>query len=150
MQTTGPGERMDVEGMRGTDAKASTQRRFRAAGGSLIPTADGRTNDTYTVELVAGQRLTLTLSCDSPAAGPVAPCQPTPEQPLQLRLAWTPELGCSAGRRGRAAGRRRRGRGRLRLHEGTEGEARPSLALPGFQDELIAAVADAPRTLSWC
>jgi beta-glucosidase len=93
MQTTGPGERMDVEGMRGTDAKASTQRRFRAAGGSLIPTADGRTNDTYTVELVAGQRLTLTLSCDSPAAGPVAPCQPTPEQPLQLRLAWTPELG---------------------------------------------------------
>jgi beta-glucosidase len=135
---------MDVEGVPGTEAEASTQRRFGAAGGSLIPTSDGRTNDTYTVELAAGQPVTLTLSCDSPAAGPVAACQPSADQPLQLRLNWTtPErrqqLVDEAARAAADAGTAVV----FGFNEGTEGEDRASLALPGFQDDVIAAVAAA-------
>ncbi|CCH89706.1 Glycoside hydrolase family 3 domain protein [Modestobacter italicus] len=144
VQTTGPGVRMDVEGVPGTDAEASTQRRFGAAGGSLIPTADGRTNDSYTVDLAAGQQVTLTLSCDSAQAGPVAACAPTAEAPLALRLAWTtPEL-----RAERVAEAARTAADAdtavvFAYNEGTEGEDRPSLGLPGFQDDVIAAVAAA-------
>jgi beta-glucosidase len=149
VQTTGPGVRMDVEGVPGADAEASTQGRFGAAGGSLIPTADGRTNDSYTVELAADQQVTLTLSCDSPQAGPVAACQPTAEQPLGLRLAWTtPEL--RAARIAEAAETAAAAETAVvfAYNEGTEGEDRPSLALPGHQDELIAAVAAAnPHTV---
>ncbi|WP_138758287.1 glycoside hydrolase family 3 C-terminal domain-containing protein [Modestobacter altitudinis] len=149
VQTTGPGVRMDVEGVPGTDGEASTQRRFGAAGGSLIPTADGRTNDTYTVDLAAGQQVTLTLSCDSAQAGPVAACQPTVEQPLALRLAWTtPELRAQRIAEAAAAAAAARTAVVFAYNEGTEGEDRPSLGLPGFQDEVIAAVAAAnPHTV---
>ncbi|NDI50523.1 beta-glucosidase family protein [Goekera deserti] len=144
VQTTGPGARLDVEGAPGTGAEASTVSRFGAAGGSLIATADGRTNDSHTVELAAGEQVTLTLSCDTPVADGSAACSPSVEQPLQLRLAWTtPELRAERLAEAARAAADARVAVVFAYNEGTEGEDRSSLSLPGYQDELVAAVAQA-------
>jgi len=145
VQTTGPGVRLDAEGVPGTDPEASTVSRFGAAGGSLIATADGRTNDTYVVELAAGQPITLTLRCNTTAgvAGTAA-CNPSAEQPLELRLAWTtPELRAQRVAEAAQAAADADVAVVFGYNEGTEGEDRTTLSLPGFQDDVIAAVAAA-------
>ncbi|WP_222195471.1 beta-glucosidase family protein [Modestobacter italicus] len=134
LQTTGPGAQVTV----GEEQVASTQNRFGALGGSLIPTSDGYLNDSWTVDLAAGEQVAFTVSGTGTAAAPV-----------QLRLHWTtPQLRQQRIDEAVAAARGAHTAVVFGYNEGTEGEDRASLALPGFQDEVIAAVAAAnPRTV---
>ena len=140
LQTNAGGARLVVDGA----TVASTQSQFGAAGGSLIPTGDGLTNDTYTVELQAGQRVTVQVTNAPTRAG-----QPTPTDPMRVRLAWTtPELRAQALDEAVRAAAGAEVAVVFGYNEGTEGEDRPSLGLPGFQDEVISAVAAAnPNTV---
>ncbi|MGY2081640.1 beta-glucosidase [Modestobacter sp. SYSU DS0657] len=134
LQTTGPGAEVTM----GEEQLASTQNRFGALGGSLIPTADGFINDSWTVDLAAGEQVAVTVSGTA-----------TADAPVQLRLHWTtPQLRQQRIDEAVAAARDAHTAVVFGYNEGTEGEDRESLALPGFQDEVIAAVAAAnPRTV---
>jgi beta-glucosidase len=134
LQTTGPGAEVTL----GEEQVASTQNRFGALGGSLIPTADGFINDSWTVELAAGEQVAFTVSGTG-----------TVEAPVQLRLHWTtPQLRQQRIDEAVSAAEAAHTAVVFGYNEGTEGEDRASLALPGFQDEVIAAVAAAnPRTV---
>jgi len=117
-------------------------------GSSLIPTADGLSNSGGMVRLEAGVPHPISLTATSGGrSGAGADEEET--EPFQLRMAWiTPEareaaLDEAARRAGDASAVV------LFAHqEGTEGSDRPSLSLPGVQDELITRVSAAnPRTV---
>ena len=117
-------------------------------GGSLLPTLDGLGNSGGTVRLEAGVPHEIFVTATSnlrPDAGGAVP----EGAPLQLRLAWiTPERR-EADLEEAATAAPEAGAVVLFAHqEGTEGADRPSLSLPGAQDQLIARVAAAnPRTV---
>ncbi|MBK8461302.1 MAG: glycoside hydrolase family 3 C-terminal domain-containing protein [Micropruina sp.] len=135
LQTTGSGGQLLLSTATGP-VVASTQSRFGAAGGSLIPASDGRTNDTYLVTLAAGQEITLVVI---PAAG----------QSVPMRLQWvTPELRAQRIAEAAQAAANAEVAIVFGYNEGTEGEDRASLSLPGHQNDVIAAVAAAnPNTV---
>lgn len=135
LQTTGAGGQLRLDTTTGT-VVASTQSRFGAAGGSLIPAADGRTNDTYLVALDAGEEITLVVV-------------PASNQTVPMRLSWvTPELRAQRIAEAAAAAADADTAIVFGYNEGTEGEDRPSLNLPGHQNDVIAAVAAAnPNTI---
>jgi len=117
-------------------------------GSSLIPTTDGLSNSGGVVHLVAGVPHQISLTATSGRRGGMEGGGEESE-PFQLRLTWlTPEareaaLDEAVRRAGDASAVV------LFAHqEGTEGSDRPSLSLPGVQDEIIARVAAAnPRTV---
>jgi beta-glucosidase len=117
-------------------------------GSSLIPTADGLSNSGGILHLEAGVRHEISLSA-TPGGRGGAGADEEEAEPFQLRMAWiTPEareaaLDEAVRRAGDASAVV------LFAHqEGTEGSDRPSLSLPGVQDELITRVAAAnPRTV---
>ncbi|WP_432537000.1 glycoside hydrolase family 3 C-terminal domain-containing protein [Kineococcus arenarius] len=133
LQTTGAGARVSVDG----EEVLSTRSQFGAAGGSLIATADGWTNDTHYVELEAGTTHELTVTGE---AG---------DESLQARLHWvTPSARERTVQEAADAARSAETAVVFAYDEGTEGVDRSSLSLPGTQDELIAAVAAAnPNTV---
>lgn len=110
-------------------------------GGSLIPTADGLTNNSATVHLTAGAHdIELRIG-----AGGWRPPYP-PTGPIELRLAWvTPEWRQAKIDEAVEAASSARAVVVFAYVEGTEFEDRASLSLPGNQDELIEAVASANR-----
>jgi beta-glucosidase len=109
-------------------------------GASLLPTADGLVNATASVRLEAGVPHSITVSTSPPAF--VFPGA----TPLEIRLAWvTPERRDAFLQEAVEAARAARTAVVLGYDEGTEGSDRTSLGLPGTQDDLIAAVADANR-----
>jgi beta-glucosidase len=109
-------------------------------GGSLIPTADGLRNSSTRVRLAAGGHA-FELKVGAGGFGP-GPYPPT--GPIQLRLAWvTPERRRASIDEAVKAARGASAAVVFAHNEGTEGRDRASLALPGDQDALIEAVADA-------
>jgi beta-glucosidase len=104
---------------------------------SLIRTADGLTNAGTVLHLEAGQPHAISITGN---AG---------DTPLSIRLAWiTPELRQARIDEAVAVARSSHTAVVFAYNEGSEGVDRTSLALPGPQDELIAAVAAAnPRTI---
>lgn len=107
-------------------------------GAGLLPTADGLGNAVARLHLDAGatHRVTVTAEVHS-------------RVPLRLRLAWiTPDLRERRIAEAAAAARAADVAVVFAFDEAGEGRDRPSLALPGAQDRLIAAVAAAnPRTV---
>jgi beta-glucosidase len=117
-------------------------------GGSLLPTVDGMGNSGGSVYLEAGVAHEITLTGTSSA--PSDPEEGTAQaEPFQLRLAWiTPQLREADLEEAARAAREADAVVLFAHQEGTEGSDRPSLSLPGVQDELIARVAAAnPRTV---
>jgi len=112
---------------------------------SLLPTADGLENATATVRLEAGVPRTVLISV---GGGPPSMLGAGTTS-LQVRLAWvTPERRAAFRQEAAAAARSARAVVVIGYDEGTEGADRPSLALPGAQDELIGAVVEAnPRAV---
>jgi beta-glucosidase len=109
-------------------------------GGSLIPTRDGLTNNGATVHLTAGAHA-FTLTIGASGWGP--PPYP-PSGPIELRLAWvTPAWRQAKLDEAVAVASSANAVIMFGYVEGTEFEDRASLALPGGQDELIAAVTSA-------
>ncbi|HEY7484097.1 MAG TPA: glycoside hydrolase family 3 C-terminal domain-containing protein [Streptosporangiaceae bacterium] len=106
-------------------------------GASLIPTADGLTNNPATVHLTAGSH-SLAVQAAAPAT-----------TSMRLRLAWvTPRSVRDDIAAAAAAAKSAKTAVVFAYDEGTEGTDRPSLALPGHQDALITAVTKAnPRTV---
>ena len=106
-------------------------------GGSLIPTADGLTNNSATMHLMAGAHaITLTVG-----AGGFGPPPYSPTGPIQLRFAWvTPPQRQANLDEAVAAAHSAKAVVVFGYVEGTEGADRTSLALPGNQNALISAV----------
>jgi beta-glucosidase len=112
---------------------------------SLLPTADGLTNATARLTLTAGERHAIKLTVRSGGFGPFA--GPS-DRPVEVRFAWvTPDHRQESIDRAAKAARASHAAVIFVYDEGTEGRDRGSLALPGTQDALVAAVAAAnPRT----
>jgi beta-glucosidase len=109
-------------------------------GGSVIRTADGLRNSSARLSLTAGAHA-FELKVGAGGFGP-GPYPPT--GPIQLRFAWvTPEGRQAKIDEAVSAARTARAAVVFGYNEGTEGRDRPSLALPGDQDALVGAVADA-------
>lgn len=109
-------------------------------GGSLIPTSDGLRNNRTRLSLTAGSH-TIELKIGAGGFGP-GPYRPT--GPIELRLAWvTPERRQASRDEAVDLARGASAAVVFAYNEGTEGRDRASLALPGDQDALIEAVADA-------
>jgi len=106
-------------------------------GGPLIPTTDGLTNNSSLVSLTAGEHTITVTGVRSTT------------EPLQIRLAWiTPEYRQETFDAAVTAAAEARAVIVFGYNEGSEGVDRPSLALPGKQDELIQAVTGAnPRSI---
>jgi beta-glucosidase len=116
--------------------------------GSLIPTMDDLGNTGATLHLEAGVPHDLSLTASSSVR--VEPGGVNTEgDPLQIRLAWITPEGREASVEEAAGAAREATVVVLFAHqEGTEGADRPSLSLPGVQDDLIARVAQAnPNTV---
>lgn len=107
-------------------------------GGSLIPTAEGLANGSAQVELEAGEVHEIRVDGDA-----------NNDSPLQIRFAWvTPEWRQAKLDEAVAAAGAARAVVVFGYNEGTEGSDRPSIALPGAQDELIQLVTSAnPRSI---
>jgi len=115
---------------------ASTGGFFSSA--SLIPTVDGLDNASATVYLEAGAAHEIAFNVGPGFFGPPS------TQPLQVRLAWvTPEQREANVAEAVEAARSARAAVVFAYVEGTEGVDRPDLSLPGNQNELIEAVAEA-------
>lgn len=107
---------------------------------SLIPTADGLSSATATLELEAGQPHDIKLTAKGGGAGFLGPVS----GPLQVRLAWvTPERRRAFLAEAVEAARTASAVAVFAYDEGTEGRDRPSLAFAGPQSALVAAVAAA-------
>jgi beta-glucosidase len=106
-------------------------------GGPLIPTADGLTNYSAKVTLSAGTHTIQVTGVRSTT------------EPLKIRLAWvTPEWRQAKLDEALAAAEDARAVVVFGYNEGSEGVDRPSIALPGAQDELIGMVTAAnPRAI---
>lgn len=119
---------------------------FFGGNDSLLPTREGLKNGTVVVTLSAGVAHKLLVTAE---AGGGPPGMPAPKENLELRLAWvTPQLRAQRLAEAVAAAKRAKTAVVCAYDEGTEGKDRESLALPGDQDALIAAVAAAnPRTI---
>lgn len=120
--------------------------RFFGGNDSLLPTANGLKNGTLALNFKAGETHKLTIKAGS--GGPF-PGIPAPPGNLEVRLAWvTPEGRAQKLAEAVAAAKRAKTVVVFAYDEGTEGSDRTSLALPGDQDALIAAVAAAnPSTV---
>ncbi len=110
---------------------------------SLLPTAAGLENATATVHLEAGVPRSITVSTGTPN---FAALMMGGGGPLQVRLAWvTPERRAAFRQDAVDAARAASTAVVIGYDEGTEGRDRPSLALPGTQNDLIDAVVRANR-----
>lgn len=99
---------------------------------SLIPTADDYSNASLAIDLEAGEAYRLAI--DANAA----------DEPMDLRLAWlTPSQRATHIAKAVSAARDSDAVIVFGYIEGTEASDRAALGLPGYQDELIAAVAAA-------
>jgi beta-glucosidase len=110
-------------------------------GAALLQTADGLSNAGTPIHLEAGMPTPISITAGGAGrGGPV---------PVQVRLAWvTPEIEKARIDEAVAAAKAARVAVVFVYDEGTEGRDRGSLALPGIQDKLVAAVAAAnPRTV---
>ena len=112
---------------------------------SLMPTADSLQNATAALSLTAGEPHAIKLTA---RGGGRNPFFGRGNQPIEVRLAWvTPERRQQYVDQAVTAVREAHAAIVFVYDEGTEGRDRPSLALPGTQDGLVAAVAAAnPRT----
>lgn len=139
LQTRGGGAILSLDGKQ----VLSTAGFFGNA--SLLPTADGLTNATALLRLTAGEPHAIRLTVRSGGFGPFAGRS---ERRVEVRFAWvTPERRQESIDLAAAAARAAHAAVVFVYDEGTEGRDRPSLALPGTQDALVAAVAAAnPRT----
>jgi beta-glucosidase len=110
---------------------------------SLLATADGLQNATTTVQMEAGVPRSISVTTRGPRFAFTMGGGGTP---MQLRLAWvTPARRAAFIEEAVTAARSARAAVVIGYDEGTEGRDRPSLALPGAQDELIAAVGEVNR-----
>lgn len=101
------------------------------ADAELLPTADGLRNSSTVLALEAGQRYRLKVEAWT-----------GDRQPLQVRLRWLPPSAVDAVIGAAVAAADGAERILVFAHqEGTETRDRSSLALPGLQDEVIAALA---------
>jgi beta-glucosidase len=139
LQTRGGGAALTLDGTQAV----STAGFFGNA--SLLPTADSLINATAMLTLTAGEPHPITLTVRSRGFGPFAGSS---SQPVEVRFAWvTPERRQAYIDEAVTAARAAHAAVVFVYDEGTEGRDRPSLALPGTQDALVAAVAAAnPRT----
>ncbi|MFN2195125.1 MAG: glycoside hydrolase family 3 C-terminal domain-containing protein [Anaerolineales bacterium] len=103
----------------------------------MIPTADGLANNSARVTLDTGEHSIVVTGVRSTS------------DPLQIRLAWvTPEWRQAKFDEAVAASAAARAVVVFGYNEGSEGVDRPSIALPGAQNELIQAVVAAnPRSV---
>ena len=108
---------------------------------ALLPTADGLSNASTPIHLEAG--VPMPISITAGGAGRGGP------MPVEVRLAWvTPDIEKARIDEAVAAAKAARVAVVFVYDEGSEGRDRASLALPGIQDKLVAAVAAAnPRTV---
>jgi beta-glucosidase len=122
--------------------------RLLATGGffgnaSLIATADGLENATAMVRLESGVPREITIATGNPN---FAALMMGGGAPFEIRLAWvTPERRATFLQAAVDAAREARTAVVIGYDEGTEGRDRPSLALPGSQNQLIEAVTGANR-----
>jgi beta-glucosidase len=139
LQTSGGRGSIQFETAAG--AAPPTGRGGRGGGGgaaSLLPTAGGLTNAVVMQPFEAGQSRTFTLTATAGASSP-----------MEIRLAWIPP-GWRTKKIAEAADAARKARTAIvfAYDEGSEGRDRPSISLPGEQDQLIEAIAAAnPRTV---
>jgi beta-glucosidase len=134
LQSTGGGGSLSLDG----DRVLATGGFFGNA--SLIPSADGLSNATVTLSLVAGQahQITVTFGGGGRGGGPFAGSR---DQPRRIRLAWvTPERRQAFVDEAVHAAQSARAAVIFAYDEGTEGRDRSSLALGQTQDDLIEAV----------
>ena len=126
---------------RGGAPQAAAGAGTRGAGAALLQTADGFSNSSTAIHLEAGVPTPISLTAGGGGRGGAAP--------VQVRLAWvTPDLEKARIDEAVAAAKGARVAVVFVYDEGTEGRDRASLALPGIQDKLVAAVAAAnPRTV---
>ena len=119
---------------------------FFGGNDSLLPTVDGLKNGTVALTLKAGEAHRISMKVQSGGPFPGMPAAPGN---LEVRLAWvTPERRAAKLAEAVAAAKSAKTALVFAYDEGTEGSDRASLALPGDQDALIAAVAAAnPRTI---
>ncbi|MCX6543219.1 MAG: glycoside hydrolase family 3 C-terminal domain-containing protein [Acidobacteria bacterium] len=110
-------------------------------GAALLQTADGLSNSSTAIHLEAGVPTPISITAGGSGRGGPAP--------VQMRLAWvTPDIERARIEEAVAAAKAARVAVVFVYDEGTEGRDRASLALPGIQDKLVAAVAAAnPRTV---
>ena len=135
-----------AQGGRGAGAGAGTGAGRGGGGGvgggsALLQTADGLSNSSTPIHLEAGVPMPISITAGGAGRGGAAP--------TQLRLAWvTPDSEQARIDEAVAAAKAARVAVVFVYDEGTEGRDRASLALPGIQDKLVAAVAAAnPRTV---
>ncbi|MDT8397772.1 MAG: glycoside hydrolase family 3 C-terminal domain-containing protein [Pseudomonadales bacterium] len=103
---------------------------------SLIPTRDGLRNDGASRELVAGRSYQLRVEARAQ----------NPDAKLEIRLSWlTPEQKKAGLEQVQAQAQTASAVVVFAYVEGTEGGDRRSLALPGYQDELIETVTASAR-----
>jgi beta-glucosidase len=117
-------------------------------GSTLIPTADGLSNSGGILHLQAGVPHEISLTATSGGRSDASVGEEDIE-PFQLRLAWiTPEARVATLDEAVREAEEASAVVVFAHQEGTEGSDRPSLSLPGVQDELISRVAAAnPRTV---
>ncbi len=101
----------------------------------LIPTADGLRNAGAFVTLAAGEPHDIVVTATA-----------TPDGPMQVRLAWvTPARRREALDEAARVARAAKAVLLFAFNEGTEGQDRVDLSLPGHQDDLVDAVTAANR-----
>jgi beta-glucosidase len=110
-------------------------------GAALLPTADGLSNASTPIHLEANVPTPISITAGGAGRGGA--------QPIQVRLAWvSPDIEQARIAEAVAAAKAAKVAVVFVYDEGTEGRDRASLALPGIQDKLVAAVAAAnPRTV---
>lgn len=140
LQTAGGGGTLRMDG----EDLVTTQGFFSDA--SLIPTSDGLDNATATVDLKAGERRHITLTVEG---GGGVFFGPEGSDSLEVRLAWVPPSHRDSVRRAAAETAREADAAVVfAYNEGTEGEDRTSLGLPGAQNALVSSVAEADTPVS--
>ena len=132
------------------DAKGEAQLNtngFFATTNRLLPTRDGLDIASFQIKLKKGEKLPLTVTGKAGENNMLSSGIVTPNDPLEIRMAWvTPSARKAALAKAVAAAKAHQGKVLVfAFNEGTEGQDRPSLALPDLQDELISAVTKANK-----
>jgi beta-glucosidase len=132
------------------DAKGEPQLNsngFFATTNKLLPSRDGLDVASFQIKLKKGQQLPLKITGAAGMANMLSNGITSVDSPLEMRLAWvTPSQRKAELQKAVAAAKHHKGKVIVfAFNEGTEGQDRPSLALPDGQDGLISAVTKANK-----
>ncbi|MBB6055694.1 beta-glucosidase family protein [Tolumonas osonensis] len=130
------------------DAKGEPQLNsngFFATTNRLLPSREGMDIASFRILLKKGEQLPLTVTGSAGEANMLSNGITSPDDPLEIRMAWvTPSQRKAELQKAVAAAKQHKGKVLVfAFNEGTEGQDRPSLALPDGQDELLSAITKA-------